>query len=110
MLFPNAAYLNAEGQEEAVVFYAADTCRQLEPSCQGLWPDALVDLGHVQRQLNRALPLVRRCANSICQMSCHPAWHWMLCVTQNSWEALLSKLVARRWALWSSNKGLTQQI
>ena len=58
------AYLDANRQEEAMVLYAADTCCQLEPSCQRPSANALVDLAHMQRQLNRALPLVRRCKHT----------------------------------------------
>ncbi len=44
-----------------MVLYAADAGRQLEPSCQRPSADALVDLGHMQRQLYCALALVGRC-------------------------------------------------
>ena len=59
-------YLDAERQEEAMVFSAAHAGRQLEPGCQRLQAEALVDPGHVQGQLNCPLALARRCTSTGC--------------------------------------------
>lgn len=54
-------HLDANGHEKAVVLYAADAGRQLEASCQSPSANALVDFGHMQRQLDCSLPFVGRC-------------------------------------------------